>query len=186
MKNYKEIYEQSFSDSKYNLHPDTEFRFNMVYDYINTNNVNTLVDISSGRGNIIKHIITNHPNIEILSCDLKKFHDYDVEFIEIDLCDKNTFKITKKYDLLTCLDVLEHIGKECVDDILYFFSRISKHSLVTIANHSDIQNGIELHVIQENMEYWTPLIEKYFEIIKSETQYNNTLYMLTLKSKNNG
>ena len=185
MKNYKEIYEQSFSDSKYNLHPDTEFRFNMVYDYINTNQVNSLVDISSGRGNIIKYITLNHPNIEILSCDLKKFHDYDVEFIEMDLCNKDTFKITKKYDLLTCLDVLEHIDKECVDDILYFFSRISKYSLVTIANHSDIQNGVELHLIQENMEYWAPLIEKYFEIIKTETQYKNTLYMLTLKSKNN-
>ena len=185
MKNYKEIYEQSFSDLNYNLHPDNEFRFNMVYDYLKLNKVNTFVDIGSGRGTIIKYIITNHPSIEILSCDLKKFHNYDVEFIEINLCDKDTFKISKKYDLLTCLDVLEHINKECVDDILFFLSKISKYSLITIANHSDIQNGVELHIIQENMEYWSPLIEKYFEIIKTETQYNDRLYMLTLKSKNN-
>ena len=184
MINYRQIYENSFSDLKYNFHSDNEYRFNMVYDYINVNKINNIIDISSGRGNIIKHILNNYPNIEILSCDLKKFHDYDVEFIEMDLCNKDTFKIRKKYDLLTCLDVLEHISKECIDDVLSFFSNISKNALITIANHSDIQNGVELHVIQENMEYWEPLISKYFEIIKNETQYNNTLYMLTLKSKN--
>lgn len=181
--NFINVYEKSFLNPNYNLHPNTEFRFELVYDFIKKNKVDSVIDIGSGRGNVINYILTNHPNIKITSCDLKKFHDFDVEFIQLNLCDNENIKITKKYDLLTCLDVLEHVEKTCVDNILNLFSTISKHSLITIANHSDVQNGVELHIIQENMDYWTPIIEKYFHINNIDTKYDGRLYLLELTSK---
>ena len=178
------VYENSFSDPNYNLHPNTEFRFQLVYEFIKKNKVESMIDIGSGRGNVIDYILTNHPNINITSCDLKKFHDFDVDFIQINLCDNENVKIDNKYDLLTCLDVLEHLEKTCVDNVLRLFSNISKHSLITIANHSDIKNGVELHIIQENMGYWSPIIEKYFQINNVDTKYDGRLYLLELTSKN--
>jgi 2-polyprenyl-3-methyl-5-hydroxy-6-metoxy-1,4-benzoquinol methylase len=187
MINYKEIYEKSFDDQKYNQHPDNEFRFKIVEDFVLSNKTNSVIDIGSGRGNIIKMLGNLGLPIHITSTDLKKFHDYNCDFYEINLCDDSTFSYlgNNKYELLTCLDVMEHVEHECVDKILHFFSKISKNAILTIANHSDIQNGVELHVIQENMSFWKPKLEEYFDIIGFDEKYSGRLYLLTLKSKNN-
>jgi len=184
---YKKIYESSFNQTGYNLHPDNEFRFQFVNDYIKTNEINSIIDIGSGRGNILKIIKETYPNVEVTSTDIKKFHNIDVPFFELNLCDTETYDFLneRKFDLLSCLDVMEHIEKKCVDDVLKFFSNISKKVLLTIANHSDVQNGIELHVIQEGMNFWGPVIEKYFFIDDVEVQYNGRLYLLKLTSKQN-
>jgi hypothetical protein len=90
----------------------------------------------------------------------------------------------KQFELLTCLDVLEHIEKKCVDDVLHNFSLISEYSVLTIANHSDVLNGVELHVIQEKMTFWLPYLNKYFEVLDQREHYNGRLYLLILKSIN--
>jgi 2-polyprenyl-3-methyl-5-hydroxy-6-metoxy-1,4-benzoquinol methylase len=183
---FKKIYENAFSNNSYNTHTDKEPRFELVKNYVLENNVKTMIDIGSGRGNIIKILNELNFTVDITSTDLTKFHDYDVPFLELNLCDKNSYGsiFDKKYDLLTCLDVLEHIEKNCVNDVFELFSKISKYSLITIANHSDIQDGVELHIIQENMDYWGPIIEKFFVIEDLKTEYHGRLYILKLKSKN--
>jgi len=185
MIDFKKIYENSFSNPNYNLHNDEEFRFQFVKNFILKTEIKTMIDIGSGRGNVLKIVTETFPNIIVESSDLKKFHGLNTKFHEINLCDSKTFKSIEdsKYDLLSCLDVLEHIEKDCVDDVLSLFSKISKYSLLTIANHSDKQNGVELHLIQENLTYWNPIIEKYFEILDTKKEYNEKLYLLTLKSK---
>jgi methylase of polypeptide subunit release factors len=72
---YKKIYESSFNQTGYNLHPDNEFRFQFVNDYIKTNEINSIIDIGSGRGNILKIIKETYPNVEVTSTDIKKFHN---------------------------------------------------------------------------------------------------------------
>lgn len=184
---YKKTYEKSFENANYNLHSDQEFRFQYVINALAKIKVGSVIDISSGRGNLINVIRNFDPKINIASTDLKKFHNYDVPFFEVNLCEPDTFKNIKpnKFDLLTCLDVMEHIEKGCVEDVIRVFSEISRFSILTIANHSDILNGVELHVIQENLTYWKPIIEKYFVILDQQEHYNGRLYLFTLKSKTN-
>ncbi len=183
--NFHEIYEKSFENQNYNFHPENEFRYSYVKNYVESNKVKKIIDIGSGRGTLIEVLKKIDTNIEIFSSDLKKFHNWEVPFFEINLCNKETFKEFEdnSFELLVCLDVLEHIKKECIDDIFSFFQKISKNLIFSIANHSDVQNGVELHLIQEDMSFWSPIILKYFEIIHSETQYGGKLYLLTLKSK---
>jgi hypothetical protein len=183
---YKKIYESSFSDRGYNVHDDSELRFQYVLNFLKDKNFNNVIDIGSGRGNLIKVLKQHNNNINIVSTDLKKFHDFDIPFYEINLCDRDNFKMfkEKQFELLTCLDVLEHIEKKCVDYVLYKFSLISEYSVLTIANHSDVLNGVELHVIQENMTFWLPYLNKYFEVVDQREHYNGRLYLLILKSIN--
>ena len=88
----------------------------------------------------------------------------------------------EEFDLLTCLDVMEHIEKKYVNNIIQNFSRISNYAVLSIANHSDILNGVELHLIQEDMSFWKPLLENYFKIIDHTEFYNGRLHLLILKS----
>jgi hypothetical protein len=184
---YKKTYEQSFENTNYNLHSDQEFRFQYVINALHQIKAGSVIDISSGRGNLINVIKNFDPKISVTSTDLKKFHNYDVPFFEVNLCEPETFKNIEpnKFDLLTCLDVMEHIEKGCIENVLRTFSEISRFSVLTIANHSDILNGVELHIIQENLTYWKPIISKYFVILDQQEHYNGRLYLFTLKSKTN-
>ena len=55
-------------------------------------------------------------------------------------------------------------------------SQLSSYSIICIANHSDIINGIELHTIQENELWWENIMSKYFKLSYKEIKYNGRLY----------
>jgi hypothetical protein len=123
---------------------------------------------------------------------LDKYHDFDFEFKKIDLSNKDTFfNLEKKYGVLTCLDVLEHLEKGFIGSVFEWFSEISEYQILTIANHSEIINGKQIHTIQENLTYWEPLISHYLDIINVDTKvfYHmgrpHYLYILITNSKLN-
>jgi hypothetical protein len=169
---YKNVYDEAFSISRYNTHPDDEFRYVITNDYIKSNIIETLIDIGSGRGKLLEVLKKDYSDLYIMSCDINKYHEVEVDFETIDLSNPDTYcYFDFKYDLLTCLDVLEHLDKSYIEKVLEYFSKISKKCILTIANHSDKLNGVELHTIQEDDSYWTPLIKRYFMIDKYDEYY---------------
>ena len=189
--NYKKTYSNLFNQG-YNKYGGNEASLDYTINFINNNKVKSIVDIGSGTGSVIKLINKKYPSVKVVSCDLDKFHNINCEFIKIDLSNSETYKSIngREFDLLTCLDVLEHLEKDHIDNVMLLFSKLCKNAIFTIANHSDVQNGIELHTIIEDMSYWEPNVTKYFEITSVKTyeypQINgiNYLYVLTTKSKN--
>ena len=189
--NYLDIYTNSFSNPAYSKDGYIDPKNKYIIDCIRDEHVNNIIDISSGRGALVKLIKVIFPDIKILSTDLKKFHEENVDFIKLDLSiveDRNKLIDNEIYDLLTCMDVLEHLDKSFIDDVLYMISNISKTVILTIANHSDIFDGVELHTIQEDYTYWGPLLSKYFDTVYYEEKYfingKPKLYLLKLKTKN--
>lgn len=189
--NYLDVYSKLFS-KEYNRYGSNEISCPYAISFIKQNNIKKLIDIGTGAGNFPIAVSKEIPNVDITCTDLSKFNDLDYKFIDVDLSKKEDLEKleTNGYDLLTCLDVLEHLDKSFIDNVLENFARISKNAILTIANHSDIQNNIELHTIIEDISYWGPLIEKYFEIIDQGSydfpQKNNNvnyLYVFALKSR---
>jgi 2-polyprenyl-3-methyl-5-hydroxy-6-metoxy-1,4-benzoquinol methylase len=189
--NYKDIYTSIFNIESYSTD------YHIQYDYIlytlkqlnlNTNNI---IDIGSGRGHLIKLLkVNNLSKLSIISVDLKKFHNYDVnEFIECDLSNyldrtkllDKTKLLNKANNIVICTDVLEHLDKSFIEDVVYTFSKMSNYCILGIANHSDIINGIELHTIQENDIWWEAIITKYFRILNKDTFYHGRLYIYVLQ-----
>tara|TARA_R110000868_G_scaffold250790_1_gene507543 strand:- start:1277 stop:1858 length:582 start_codon:yes stop_codon:yes gene_type:complete len=188
---YKETYKNLFGTNDYSTHQETEYRYQLVLNYLKNNNVKTLVDISSGRGVMLQLIKREFPNVKIISTDLERFHEVEVEeFREVDLSDESTqFTTPTKYDLLTCLDVLEHLDKSFINNVFKWFSEVSKNQILTIANHSEILNGVEIHTIREDMTYWGPIVNEFLEL-KNETSKTfihkgkpHYLYVLNTESK---
>ena len=187
--NYLNVYDNAFSMQQYNVHSFDEPRYQIVNDFIkhNKNDIKNIIDIGSGRGVLLELLLETYNDINVISCDINKYHNIkNVEFHKMDLSNKNTYVNIPQQDLLTCLDVMEHLDKSFIDDVLCYFSKISKKSIITIANHSDILNNVELHTIQEDDSYWTPIINKYFKIenIKEEYIINSKprLYIYYLES----
>ena len=154
---------------------------------MNLNN-NNIIEIGSGRGQNLLKILNEKnsiKNLVLTSVDLNNFHNITVDkFIKCDLSIESNRNLLKNntYDILVCTDVFEHLDKSFIEDVIKICSEISTYSILAIANHSDILNGVELHTIQENNVYWENIINKYFEIHKKETHYNGRLYMYVVKS----
>lgn len=188
---YKNTYTHLFNTDDYSIHNIDELRYQISNEFIKKNGIQSMVDIGSGRGVLLDLLSKENPNLKILSTDLSKFHGLNFDFKEIDLSNKETFfNIENKFQVLTCLDVLEHLEKHFIEDIFKWFSEISENQILTIANHSEILDGKEIHLIQENMDYWGPLVNKYFDIISQEEKVfpthlgtKNYLYIVITKSK---
>lgn len=183
--NYIDIYKNLFiKKDNYNVHILDKERYDFVINEIINNDHKKIIDISSGRGFFIKYLLEKKSAVEITSTDLEKFHNYDVNFIKLDLSNKSDFlNITEKYDLLSCMDVLEHIEEKYIEDILLFFTGLSNNFCFTIANHSDIHNGVELHVTRKNKDWWDKKLNNYFTIKNSFVKYDNRLYCYVLEKK---
>lgn len=189
---YLNTYSQLFAKG-YNKFGSNKLNIEHTLNFIKTNPVENMIDISSGAGVLVKIISEQHPKIKITCTDLSNFNNLNFNFIELDLSKEKDFEkiVNNKYDLLTCLDVLEHLEKNMIPYVLENFSKISNNVILSIANHSDIQNDVELHTIIENLEYWIPEIEKFFSIVELKTHEFiqpddsiNYLYLITLKRKN--
>jgi 2-polyprenyl-3-methyl-5-hydroxy-6-metoxy-1,4-benzoquinol methylase len=74
-------------------------------------------------------------------------------------------KSGKKFNNAICTDVLEHISKVEIDVVLESLSSISPQVLFGIANHSDNLLGIELHLIQENKDWWMKKLGGYYDSV---------------------
>jgi cyclopropane fatty-acyl-phospholipid synthase-like methyltransferase len=104
--NYTEVYTNTFANITYSN--DDHVQYNTVLDRLanvyNTDSYFSLIDVGSGRGQLIKRIKENYPNVQITSVDLNKFHDEDVlEFIKCDLSvESDRHKLLEKsYNVVT-------------------------------------------------------------------------------------
>lgn len=180
------VYNELFTyNDNYNVPTDIDIqRYDFIIDEIIKNKYQKIIDISSGRGYFIEFLEERKRGIDITSTDIDKFNDLDVKFIALDLTQKDDYKkITEKYEFLSCLDVLEHIDEKYINDIFIFFKSISSNVCLSIANHSDIQCGKEIHLIQKEKVWWDDIISSHFIIINSCSEFEDTLYYYTLKSK---
>lgn len=183
---YEKVYSEVFKNKRsYNSDNSLSYQKSIQFftEIEKENTIDSIVDIGSGKGNLLKRLPKDK---ELFSYDLDCFYDKNslkhVLFQKLDLSQKDQLQSIKETDFLFCLDVLEHLEKECIESILKVFSEKSNFCFLTVANHSDIINGVELHLIQEDQVYWNEKISKYFKIISFETLYNNRLMLYGLIS----
>ena len=179
--NYLDVYTNSFNTSSYSAshHVQYDYVIDVLKSRYQPDSVFSIIDIGSGRGQLIALIRSTFKNSVITSVDLHKFHPYEVNtFITCDLSNNNDRnKITGTYDVVVSTDVFEHLDKSFINDIITMCSRLSNTCIFAIANHSDIINGIELHTIQEPHTYWNALLEPYFTIQEIIIMHDNQLYL---------
>lgn len=85
-----------------------------------------------------------------------------------------------RYDALLCTDVVEHIHPDGLHDFLSSVSALSDRALFGVANHSDIHEGIELHLIQQGPGWWQRrLLDHYVEVALVGTLFGGRFFFLS-------
>jgi hypothetical protein len=73
------------------------------------------------------------------------------------------------YDLLVCVDVLEHIEPNLLDNVLdHMAEHTGKYGFFTVATGPAgkvLKDGRNAHLIQESFDWWKPKIEQRWNIL---------------------
>ena len=144
-----------------------------------------ILDVGCGKGHYLKHIISlgfeNSFGVEV-SDECSKRYLQGVPHEVSDFVSFAKAKESLSYDFILCTDVLEHIDPEEIDEFLLHLTRLSNHAFLGIANHSDIHQGIQLHLIREPWPWWeNKLKELYREVSHISTMHNGAFFMCECK-----
>ena len=79
------------------------------------------------------------------------------------------YGVPKPADLVCCIDVLEHIEPELIDNVINDLQKITKNlGFFTIhmgPAAKTLIDGRNAHLIQKPSSWWLPKIAKYFEVL---------------------
>jgi hypothetical protein len=80
-------------------------------------------------------------------------------------------------DLVTCIDVLEHIEPEFLEETLQDLKRCTKKMCFVVLNTGKsgktLPDGRNTHLIQQSMEWWLGRLSKYFDLLSAGVEEVN-------------
>lgn len=168
---YDEIYD---TEDNYNFHNMIKDAFVDVFaEFVN----GKILDAGCGQGIHLKRMLQNGHvafGIEQSSICCNKYLE-NIPHMNVDIVRYAEQK--QFYDGIICMDVLEHIPYEDIDETLLALKSLSESVFLGIANHSDIIHGTELHLIQKDSKWWESLLKKYFkEVVLIAEQFSGRFY----------
>ena len=83
-----------------------------------------------------------------------------------------------QYAGILCMDVLEHIPPQAIEAAVAALAGMAPSVFLGIANHSDVIQGVELHLIRENAEWWKKLLQKYFQQVDFVDSFHDDRFFL--------
>lgn len=75
-----------------------------------------------------------------------------------------------KFDVVTCMDVMEHIPEEDVDLVIAEIARVGKECLFGISYRSSIRMDMELHVTRHNCAWWAEKMICYYKEVHTRNK----------------
>jgi len=130
----------------------------LVLELIKQGHIKTLSDYGAGKKNLLKGLKQNGLQ-EI------EYFPYDPAFPE--------YGKPTKADLVCCIDVLEHIEPELIDNVISELAKITTN-LGFFSIHMGpagkvLADGRNAHLIQKPSSWWLPKITSHFEVHQLNT-----------------
>jgi hypothetical protein len=127
----------------------------LVAKVIEAYKVKSLSDYGAGKQNLKKALISN-------GVTLQEYHPYDPAFPE--------YGEPSSADLVCCIDVLEHIEPDLIDNVIAELAEIvTKIGFISIhmgPAGKVLEDGRNAHLIQKPTSWWLEKFINHFEIIQ--------------------
>jgi len=165
-----EINKDEFYHSRYQLelkHPEMVFQWNKYF------RPSSVLDLGCGRGCYLRYweqLVDRCEGIELSSFAI------DNRFCKTEICNADIRKYSnfQMFDLITFIDVLEHLEYKELDNVLKIFSKEGNKFLFSIPFLGDPNlESDNTHIIKEDKNWWVNKLSEYF-IIKDAP--NDWLY----------
>lgn len=141
----------------------------IVADFIRQTGVRSVSDYGAGK----KNLLVGLTNAGMGFID---YHPYDPAFEE--------YGQPKAADLVCCIDVLEHIEPDLLENVLIDLAQITVNfglfSIHLGPAAKVLSDGRNAHLIQEPSSWWLPRLTKYFEILhlQSHQMMGNGIWVI--------
>lgn len=131
-----------------------------VSKIINQLQVTELLDYGAGKGNLAKHLKVDH----------------DLEVNHYDPARPQWADTPDSSQMVTCIDVLEHIEPELLDNVLNDLKRCTEfYGFFTVHTGPAVKvldDGRNAHLTQESAAWWLPKFLERWELITYQIQPN--------------
>ena len=155
------------SDETYNGKSTLIFA-KLIKDIIIKNKINTMLDYGCGKGFYYKNP-SNQNGLKIKS--LKNYWDIDIDLYDPCFEENSILNENKNYDLVICVDVLEHIPSNDIDWVLEkLLNKTKKYLFINVACHPAIAllpNGKNAHVNINPPKWWHEKILHFQDKLKN-------------------
>ena len=127
----------------------------LIKEIITKNKINTMLDYGCGKGFFYKNP-SNQNGLEITS--LKNYWGIDIDLYDPCFEENSNLDENKSYDLVVCIDVLEHIPTNDINWVLEkLLTKAKKYLFINVACHPAIAllpNGNNAHVNVQPPKWW--------------------------------
>lgn len=137
-------------------------------------NYNTFVDFGCGNAKYAKYINDSNPLIEVEAYDGNPYVEVLTDGFGKVLDLSKPFDLNKKYDVVSSLEVAEHIPKEY--EKIYIENLLRHCKNLLIISWAKIGQGGKGHVNEQNRDYVLNVMDNY------NLKYNDELSLLLRKS----
>tara|TARA_Y100000739_G_C20511745_1_gene419881 strand:- start:306 stop:992 length:687 start_codon:yes stop_codon:yes gene_type:complete len=118
--------------------------------------INHILDHGCGQGGLVA-VLTKDKGVE------GETHGFDPAVKEFEYIQRDS------YDLVTSIDVLEHVGREHVGQVLHEIKQLTKgfffFCIDLMPANKQLPDGRNAHVLLGPPDWWTQQIKTYFKII---------------------
>jgi len=164
---YKYGYKKNNETFDYNDYDSSSKKFRYVLRYAKEHSF--VLDVGCGKGHYLKELLYN--DISIFGVELSKYccktYLYGLPHVCEDITkfrdnDNNIYP----WSGLICMDVLEHIPYNKLDNFLQNIYILSPTAFFGIANHEEkLIKNIDLHCIKQNIIWWNEVLKKYYSYV---------------------
>lgn len=146
-------------------------KFPKIIKFIREQSATDILDYGAGSANRLSVMLGDAYPGEF-SCT-----DYDPGIAEIS-------QKPEPHSLVTCIDVLEHVEPDLLDNVLSDLKRVTKQAgffvISTIPAKRILRNGKNAHLIIESVEWWQEKLSQYFHV--DVVDKSNTNFTVIVKS----
>ena len=136
----------------------------IIKEIIKKENINNMIDYGCGKGNFYSKSFDLEGK---LIPPLRKFWDIEIKLYDPCYEKYSKFEKDETFDLLICIDVLEHIPESDIEWILDRFFKISKkYIFINVACYEAIAllpDGENAHINIQNPIWWLNKLEKFLK-----------------------
>ena len=147
------ILQRNLHDSDFNYGQASGLLFPLIREVISQVQPRSILDYGAGKGRL--KTLLDGANLSKIP-----YASYDPAFPE--------YGESISADMVCCIDVLEHIEPECLDEVLKDLHRVTQRigmfTIHTGAAKKHLEDGRNAHLIQKPSSWWLPKLCKHFEI----------------------
>lgn len=141
----------------------------LVKQIIEVGNIKSVSDYGAGKKRLNETLLSLGVNVD--------YYPYDPAFPE--------YGNPSPADLVCCIDVLEHIEPDFVDNVISELAEITQnigfYTIHTGAAVKTLSDGRNAHLIQKPSSWWLQKLEQHFEIIQLQDVENGFWIIVKLK-----